>query len=365
MPDAMETLRQHMHQEAPDELAGVQRHARVAAGAFDPIILELEAHRLGVGRDQPAIGDRDPVRVTREIAQHLLGSGERLLGVDHPIDLAQRRDERLELGCVDEPGVGAEELQAARVVGLDQARKKQPPEQRRQRQHWQKVVRPARHPLRAISREPATRHHHMHVRMMRQRRAPRVQHRHEADARAQMLGCRRDLQRGLRRRLEQQVVDHRLVRVSDVGDRRGQCVDDVEIRHGKKLGFPLRQPLARSRALALRAVSVAATIIANHGMSARAVLAARNVAAEGRRPATHVRRHHLHLAEAHVTGAGVTPRGTEVAEDIRDLQLWTGHVCQPLGRLALALLLRQLPARSLSASSGLSTEVMCPVATRV
>ena len=42
-------------------------------------------------------------------------------------------------------------------------------------------------------------------------------------------------------------------------------------------------------------------------------------------------------AKAHVTGIGVTPSGTVVAEDIRDLQSWTGHdrgaLCRRLLRL--------------------------------
>jgi hypothetical protein len=36
-------------------------------------------------------------------------------------------------------------------------------------------------------------------------------------------------------------------------------------------------------------------------------------------------RHHLRLVEADVTGVGAAPRRPMVAEDIRDLQLWTGH----------------------------------------
>jgi len=61
------------------------------AGTFDPIILVLEGDTLLVGRDQPPIGDCDPVGVARQIPQHFLGSGERLLRVHDPVDLAQRR----------------------------------------------------------------------------------------------------------------------------------------------------------------------------------------------------------------------------------------------------------------------------------
>ena len=55
--------------------------------------------------------------------------------------------------------------------------------------------------------------------------------------------------------LEQQVVNHRRVRVRDVADRRRQRADDMEIRLGKQLGFPLGEPFARRSALALRTIT--------------------------------------------------------------------------------------------------------------
>jgi hypothetical protein len=57
----------------------------------------------------------------------------------------------------------------------------------------------------------------------------------------------------------------------------------------------------------------------------RAVLAARDMAAEGRRTAALDRRHHLELAEAHMAGIGLAPCRSMVAEDIRNLQPWTRH----------------------------------------
>jgi hypothetical protein len=38
-----------------------------------------------------------------------------------------------------------------------------------------------------------------------------------------------------------------------------------------------------------------------------------------------------------VTAVGMTPRGTVVAEDVRDLQRWTAHVGRLRGRLVLPL----------------------------
>ncbi len=114
--DSMEALRQHVDQEAPDELVSRQRHHLVAGGPLDPIVLAIEGDAVLVGGQQPAIGDRDAVGVVRPIAQHLPGPGERLVGVDHPIDLAQWRQIDFECSLVGEPRMIAEELQAADVA---------------------------------------------------------------------------------------------------------------------------------------------------------------------------------------------------------------------------------------------------------
>ena len=92
MPDAVEAFGQHMHQEPADKFGRIERHGRVPSGSFDPIVFVLEGDASFVGRNEPVIGDGDPVRIARQIAQSLLGPGERRLGVDDPIDLAQWRN---------------------------------------------------------------------------------------------------------------------------------------------------------------------------------------------------------------------------------------------------------------------------------
>jgi len=77
----------------------------------------------------------------------------------------------------------------------------------------------------------------------------------KADASAEMLGIRRDCERGLGRGFEQQVVDHGLVLIGDVGDWCRQRVHQMEVRHRQELGFALGQPLACGSALTLGAVS--------------------------------------------------------------------------------------------------------------
>ena len=57
----------------------------------------------------------------------------------------------------------------------------------------------------------------------------------------------------------------------------------------------------------------------------RAVVAAQNMAAERRRATALDRTHDLELAKAHVAAVGIAPSGPVVAEDVRNLQSWTGH----------------------------------------
>ena len=94
----------------------------------------------------------------------------------------------------------------------------------------------------------------------------------------------------------------------------------MEVRHRQQFGLAVGQPFGRRRALALRAMPVATAIVADDRVAAGAVLAMRDVAAEGCRAATLDGTHHLHLRQANVAAIGLTPRGTVVAEDIRDLQ---------------------------------------------
>ena len=81
-----------------------------------------------VGGDQPAVGDGDAVGIAREISEHRLGSTERRLCVEVPLDLAQRRQIRLERSGVIEVGVDAKN-QVAGLVGGAELGQEQSPEQ--------------------------------------------------------------------------------------------------------------------------------------------------------------------------------------------------------------------------------------------
>jgi hypothetical protein len=81
-------------------------------------------------------------------------------------------------------------------------------------------------PTLAVRRQATTRDDAVHVRMVRQCRAPRMQHQRRADLRAQML---RIGAQGFGGNIEQQAVDHRFVVPGDRADRGGQRKDDVVV----------------------------------------------------------------------------------------------------------------------------------------
>ena len=81
---------------------------------------------------------------------------------------------------------------------------------------------PAGDPAATVQRQPAARYDAVHVGMMRHRRAPGVQHQRGGDPGAEMLGIGGDGHQGLGRHVEEQPVNHGLVRVGECADWLGQ-----------------------------------------------------------------------------------------------------------------------------------------------
>ena len=141
--------------------------------------------------------------VARQIGEHLLGSSERALGVDHPLALTQRHEpvgEGIGVGQID---VLAEELELTVPMGVLQLFEEAAPEQTRQHPHREEEARLARHPPIGIGREAAAGYDAVHVRMVSQGRTPGVQHQGRADAGTQVLRIGGDRAQGLGGDVEQ------------------------------------------------------------------------------------------------------------------------------------------------------------------
>ena len=88
--------------------------------------------------------------------------------------------------------------------------------------------------------------------------------------------------------------------------------------HRQQFGLACFQPTSCCGGLALRTVTVATGVVGD--LDLRTVLTAQHVTAEHSTAAALNRRHDLQLAKTDVSGMGLTPRRTLVAENIRDLQ---------------------------------------------
>jgi hypothetical protein len=84
--DLDEARRQDMEQETADELDRIELHD--AAAVVVPGIAPSEAHLSVFEAEESSVGDGNPVRIAGQVLQHMFGSSERRLGVDHPFSQA-------------------------------------------------------------------------------------------------------------------------------------------------------------------------------------------------------------------------------------------------------------------------------------
>ena len=177
--DAVEAVRQGVHQEAADELVGAERHElRLAVVA---IILPAEGD-VGAGQaDQSGVGDGDAMGISAEIGQHLGRAAEGRLGIDDPVDLAHGAEAVSEGGRLGKAGEFAEEAEITGFEGSPQLVEEQPAEEPREHADRQEEAGTTGDPSCSIERRSAARHDAMDVRMMVQVLAPGMEHGEESN----------------------------------------------------------------------------------------------------------------------------------------------------------------------------------------
>ncbi len=100
------------------------------------------------------------------------------------------------------------------------------------------------------------------------RRSPRVDYRGDTDPNPEMFFVGGDGDGGLGTGFEQQVIDHPLVLIGDVGNWLWQREDQVEVVDWQEFGLAFGKPGSGSSTLAFGAVSIPAAVIGDHLMIA-------------------------------------------------------------------------------------------------
>lgn len=227
MTNAMETVRQGVHQKAPNELASLERH-RFAPTVL-AIILPAEGHTTIGQRDQPAVGNGDAMGVAREISEHLLGAGEWTLGKYDPFAPAQRREILLERRWGFKDREIGKELKLAGSECRVEILQEQPAEETRQHPNGQVEVWSARNPALAARGYSTTWHDAVDVGMVIEVLTPCMEDGGQTDPGAQMFGIGGDGRKRLGSGLEQQAVHLGLVLVGNGSDLRRQREHDMEV----------------------------------------------------------------------------------------------------------------------------------------
>src|SRR5580693_8887733 len=116
----------------------------------------------------------------------------------------------------------------------------------------------AGNPFRAIRRETTSGDHTMQVGMMKQVRAPSMEHGKKADLGTQMFWISGDGAQGLCRGPKQNAIEFSLILIGDGGNLFGHGKDHVEVFGVQKLGLAILEPLSPSKGLAFWTVSIPA-----------------------------------------------------------------------------------------------------------
>ena len=254
--DALKPIRQHMDQEAADELVGLEGHRFVLVAA--PVVLPAEADLAVVDGQQAAVGDGDAVGIAADILEDLFRAREGSLGVDHPVGLVDWREVAAECCGFLQVAMRREEVQPAGGKCLLEVMQEPSPEQSRQHSDRQEEARTARDPAVAVLCDAATRDQAMQMRVVHQVLPPGVEHGQEADLGAEVGRIGGDGAQRLRDGPEQNVVDHGLVLEGDGGDLLRHGEHDMEVWRVEQLRLTVVQPLSPCETLAFWTIPVAA-----------------------------------------------------------------------------------------------------------
>ena len=126
IPHAVEAAREHMQEDAPDELRRGQGHGLLTRCVGTAVVGVAEPDLPRVEGEEPLVGDGDPMRVPTAVIEHLVGPGEGWLGVDHPVGLPGGLEMGGKVLPIVEGVEGAGEVQLAGLERLAHGVEQQP-----------------------------------------------------------------------------------------------------------------------------------------------------------------------------------------------------------------------------------------------
>ena len=252
VPNADKVLGDDVEQEAADELLGRQRHDVHAVTVA--VVFPAKAHDTGLEIGEAVVGEGDAVGVAPEVLEHLLGTGEGGLGVDHPVLLAEGSEPRGE-GARGGEHVGESERPRSRgtIEGLEVLGA----EDHGERPNGEEEPGLGRNPPGAVGRQGAPGDDAVQMDVLGEGLAPRVEDRGHPQVPAEMAGIVGEGAEGGRGREKEERVEQPGVAIEQDVERMGQRQDDVEVLDGEQLGAPGVEPARRRQALALGPAPVA------------------------------------------------------------------------------------------------------------
>ena len=208
------------------------------------------------------------------------------------------------------------------------------------------------HPLRPIRRESPDGDDAVHMGMVQEILAPRVEHTQKANRRTKMLRIGGDLEQRGRARAEEQIVDDLLVLQREPRELVRQREDHMVVADGQKLLLPFGEPLVARMGQALRTVPIATRVVRDGAMgTARAAI---EMATQRGRAAACEGTEHAVVLRGQPGPVRLDEAIPVFSNDIGHLKGWPGHrFCSRRDRRAVSGLDTAI------VSSGLVTACRC------
>ena len=161
-----------MEEKPAEEFDRVERHGALPIPPL--IIFPPKGDFARVTGEQTSIRDGYPMRVPRQIAEHLLRPGQGGLGIDDPFGLPQGGHKLSPRGRGREGLTRPMQVQSILAHGVAQHREEGAPEKTAEDPDREEETVRTGNPGRAITSQPACRDEAMNMRMMVQRLSPGV-----------------------------------------------------------------------------------------------------------------------------------------------------------------------------------------------